>query len=29
LTTQETRILVPAPFFKERLAAIAALGGTP
>jgi len=29
LTTQETRILVPAPFFKERLAAIAALGHTP
>ena len=26
LTTQETRILVPAPFFNERLAAIAALG---
>jgi hypothetical protein len=26
LTTQETRILVPAPFFEERLAAIAALG---
>jgi len=28
LTTQETRILVPAPFFEERLAAIAALGRT-
>ena len=27
LTTQETRILVPAPFFWERLAAIASLGG--
>src|SRR6478736_2712290 len=27
LTTQETRILVPAPFFQERLAAIASLGG--
>ena len=26
LTTQETRILVPAPFFQERLAAIASLG---
>ena len=26
LTTQETRILAPAPFFKEHLAAIAALG---
>jgi hypothetical protein len=25
-TAQETRILTPAPFFKERLAAIAALG---
>jgi hypothetical protein len=29
LTTQETRILTPAAFFKERLAAIAALGRTP
>ena len=29
LTTQETRILVPAPFFEQRLAAIAALGRTP
>jgi NIPSNAP protein len=29
LTTQETRILTPAPFFRERLAAIAALGKTP
>ena len=29
LTTQETRILTPAPFFRERLAAIAALGRTP
>ena len=28
-TAQETRILTPAPFFKERLAAIAALGSTP
>jgi hypothetical protein len=28
LTTQETRILLPAPFFKDRLAAIAALGRT-
>jgi hypothetical protein len=27
LTTQETRILTPAPFFRDRLAAIAALGG--
>jgi len=26
LTTQETRILIPAPFFQERLAAIASLG---
>jgi NIPSNAP protein len=26
LTNQETRILLPAPFFKERLAAIAGLG---
>jgi hypothetical protein len=26
LTAQETRILLPAPFFRERLAAIAALG---
>jgi hypothetical protein len=26
LTTQESRILVPAPFFRERLAAIASLG---
>ena len=26
LTTQETRILVPAPFFQERLATIASLG---
>jgi hypothetical protein len=29
LTTQETRILAPAPFFRERLAAIAALGRQP
>ena len=29
LTTQETRILVPAPFFQERLAAIASLGSAP
>jgi hypothetical protein len=29
LTTQETRILVPAPFFQERLAAIASLGCAP
>jgi hypothetical protein len=28
LTTQETRILLPAPFFKDRLAEIAALGRT-
>ena len=28
LTAQETRILVPAPFFQERLAAIASLGRT-
>jgi NIPSNAP len=28
LTAQETRILTPAPFFKERLATIAALGRT-
>ena len=28
LTTQETRILAPAPFFQERLAAIASLGRT-
>jgi hypothetical protein len=28
-TAQETRILRPAPFFKERLAAIAALGSAP
>jgi hypothetical protein len=29
MTTQETRILMPAPFFQERLKAIAALGRTP
>ena len=29
LTTQETRILMPVPFFNERLAAIAALGNAP
>jgi hypothetical protein len=29
LTAQETRILAPAPFFNERLAAIAALGRQP
>jgi hypothetical protein len=29
LTTQETRILVPAPFFQDRLAAIASLGRAP
>ena len=29
MTTQETRVLIPAPFFRERLKAIAALGGTP
>jgi hypothetical protein len=28
LTTQETRILAPAPFFRDRLAEIAALGRT-
>jgi NIPSNAP len=28
LVTQETRILTPAPFFKERLAAIVELGRT-
>jgi len=28
MTTQETRILKPAPFFAERLAAIASLGRT-
>jgi hypothetical protein len=27
MTTQETRVLIPAPFFRERLKAIAALGG--
>src|ERR1700741_1118502 len=26
MTAQETRVLVPAPFFRERLRAIAALG---
>jgi hypothetical protein len=26
MTAQETRILVPAPFFRDRLKAIAALG---
>ena len=29
MTTQETRVLIPAPFFRERLKAIAALGSTP
>ena len=29
MTTQETRVLIPAPFFQERLKAIAALGRTP
>ena len=29
MTTQETRVLVPAPFFQDRLKAIAALGRTP
>jgi len=29
MTTQETRVLIPAPFFRERLKAIAALGRTP
>jgi hypothetical protein len=28
MTTQETRVLIPAPFFEERLKAIAALGRT-
>ena len=28
MTTQETRVLIPAPFFQERLKAIAALGRT-
>jgi hypothetical protein len=28
LANQETRILLPAPFFEDRLAAIAALGRT-
>ena len=28
MTTQETRVLIPAPFFRERLGAIAALGRT-
>jgi hypothetical protein len=29
MTTQETRMLIPAPFFADRLKAIAALGRTP
>ena len=29
MTTQETRVLIPAPFFQDRLKAIAALGSTP
>jgi hypothetical protein len=29
MTTQETRILMPAPFFQDRLKAIAALGRIP
>src|SRR5262245_19315030 len=29
MTTQETRVLIPAPFFRERLDAIAAIGRTP
>ncbi len=28
MTAQETRVLIPAPFFQERLKAIASLGGT-
>jgi hypothetical protein len=28
MTTQETRVLIPAPFFRERLKAIASLGKT-
>jgi len=29
MSHQETRVLIPAPFFQERLKAIAALGTTP
>ena len=29
LSAQETRVLIPAPFFQDRLKAIAALGRTP
>ena len=28
MTTQETRVLIPAPFFRDRLKAIAAIGRT-
>ena len=28
MTTQETRVLIPAPFFQDRLKAIAAIGRT-
>lgn len=28
MTTQETRVLIPAPFFQDRLKAIAAVGRT-
>jgi hypothetical protein len=29
MTTQETRVLIPAPFFRDRFEAIAAIGRTP